>query len=103
MNIRRTRRWTLLRDNPDLIDRIPDVVATVGVNAQGGLSLSPDAVSETRLSPDEEGMLLMSFTHWRETAGDRRAEETLRQGIPLTVSYKLIKAAQHLRGRIEIN
>lgn len=92
-----------MRDNPDLIDHIPDVVVTVGVNAQGGLSLSPDAVSETRLSPDEEGMLLMSFTHWRETAGDRRAEETLRQGIPLTVSYKLIKAAQHLRGRIEIN
>ena len=91
------------RGNPDLIDKIPDVVATVAVNAQGGLSLSPDAVSEARLSPDEEGMLLMSFAHWRETAGDRRAEESLQQGIPLTVSYKLIKAAQHLRGRIEIN
>jgi len=72
------------RDNPDLIGHIPDVVATVTVNAQGGLSLSPDAASGTRLSPDEEGLLLMSFTHWRETAGDRRAEETLRQGIPLT-------------------
>jgi hypothetical protein len=91
------------RDMPGLVDRIPDMVGTVAVNAEGSLSLSTDAVSATRLSSDEEGMLLKSFTRWKETAGDRRADEALRQGIPLTVSYKLIKAAQHVRGRIEIN
>jgi len=91
------------RDNPDLIDRIPEVVATIVVNAKGALSLSPDAVSETRLSPDEEAMLVTSFTHWKETRGDRHADESLRQGIPVTVSYKVNKAARHLRGRIEIN